>query len=116
MGVYRTALGKQVDMSALVSKNEKTRAVGNMKVNARGDTIDSHGKVIVPVTAKVNKNYAKTVSSNQSGLPRKPYIRPDQPKPVVKTEELVGFDKELDDEFNDGHEEIEQIKSKEKKK
>ena len=39
MGVYKSALGKQVDMAALAAKNEKTRAVGNMKVNAINETI-----------------------------------------------------------------------------
>ena len=46
MSKYRTAQGKMVDMSALQAKNERTRAVGNMKVNARGDTIDSNGKLL----------------------------------------------------------------------
>jgi hypothetical protein len=44
MAIHRTALGKQIDMAALAAKNEKTRAVGNMKVNARGDTIDGKGE------------------------------------------------------------------------
>ena len=38
--MYRSASGKTVDMGALRLKNEKTRAVGNMKVNARGDMIN----------------------------------------------------------------------------
>ena len=46
----KTALGKNLDMGSLILKNEKVRAVGNMNVNARGDTIDGHNKVIVPVT------------------------------------------------------------------
>ena len=38
--VYRTAQGKTLDMAALRAKNEKTRAVGNVKnLNARGDTL-----------------------------------------------------------------------------
>ena len=44
MANYKTAMGKTVDMAALAAKNEKTRAVGNMKVNARGDTIDAQGR------------------------------------------------------------------------
>ena len=44
--VYRTARGKTVDMGALRLKNEKTRAVGNMKVNARGDQINDGNQVI----------------------------------------------------------------------
>ena len=36
MATHRTAMGKQIDMNALRSKNEKTRAVGNVKnLNAR---------------------------------------------------------------------------------
>ena len=34
---YRTMNGRQVDMDKLRSQNELTPAVGNMKVNARGD-------------------------------------------------------------------------------
>lgn len=68
MAKYKTAQGKVVDMSALASRNEKTRAVGNMKVNARGDTIDSTGRIIKPATTKVNETYAKTVG-NRSAQP-----------------------------------------------
>ena len=35
--IYKSSRGKSVDMGALRLKNEKERAVGNMKVNARGD-------------------------------------------------------------------------------
>lgn len=47
MANYRTAMGKTIDMTSLAKRNEHTRAVGNMSVNARGDTIDAKGKVIV---------------------------------------------------------------------
>ena len=50
MRIYKTAQGKRVDIAALASQNETVRAVGNMKVNARGDTIDGFGKVVVPAT------------------------------------------------------------------
>jgi hypothetical protein len=44
--VYRTARGKEVDLNKLVNKNEMTLAVGNMKVNARGDKIGPGGQII----------------------------------------------------------------------
>jgi hypothetical protein len=44
--VYKTAMGKAVDIGALLLQNENVRAVGNMGVNARGDRIDSHNRVI----------------------------------------------------------------------
>ena len=36
---YKTMQGKQIDLDMLRKKNELTPAVGNMKVNARGDEI-----------------------------------------------------------------------------
>ena len=44
--VYRTARGKQVDMNKLINQNELTIAVGNAKVNARGDKLGANGEVI----------------------------------------------------------------------
>lgn len=60
---YKTAMGKQVNMEALRAKNENVRAVGNMNVNARGDTIDSYGRVINDNTHRVNEHYGKTVGN-----------------------------------------------------
>jgi glycine cleavage system H lipoate-binding protein len=57
--IYKTALGKTVDMGKLVLQNEKVRAVGNMKVNARGDVIDDMNRVISSKNDQVNKQYNK---------------------------------------------------------
>ena len=64
MAVYRSAHGRQVDMTSLAAKNERVRAVGNMNVNARGDVIDSNNKVISDTTKRVKNNYGKTVITN----------------------------------------------------
>lgn len=57
--VHRSANGKIVDMGALRLKNEKVRAVGNMKVNARGDQIDDMNRIITSKPQQVNKQYQK---------------------------------------------------------
>lgn len=44
--VYRSMQGKEVDMHKLVMQNEMTVAVGNIKVNARGDELGPGGKII----------------------------------------------------------------------
>ena len=44
--LYRTAQGRTVDIAAIMTQNERTRAVGNMKVNARGDELGSGGQVV----------------------------------------------------------------------
>ena len=43
---YKTARGTAIDMDRLRLANETTIAVGNMKVNARGDQLGAGGKVI----------------------------------------------------------------------
>ena len=75
MAVYRTAMGKKVDMSALLAKNERTRAVGNAKLNARGDVIDSQGKIVQSVNSRVNKLHSNTVG-NRSAQPVKKVAKP----------------------------------------
>ena len=41
----RTARGAVIDMAALAAKNETTRAVGNVPMNARGDRLNEDGSV-----------------------------------------------------------------------
>ena len=45
-GQYITAKGNMIDMNKLINKNELTVAVGNMKVNARGDKLGSGGQIV----------------------------------------------------------------------
>ena len=59
--LYRTANGKMLDMRSLALKNEKERAVGNMKVNARGDIIDDGNNVMVSKPQQVHKQYSQEV-------------------------------------------------------
>jgi hypothetical protein len=44
--VYRSMQGKDIDLDKLRNKNETTLAVGNSRVNARGDEIGPGGKII----------------------------------------------------------------------
>jgi len=118
MTIYRSAMGKSVDMGAIIQKNEKTRAVGNVKnLNARGDTIDAFGKVIQPATDKVSNSYGKTVG-NRSANANKPQskIQPDVPKQVIPDPaELLPEELELEESLEDDLE-IEKIKEEEIKK
>lgn len=43
---YTSLRGKQVDMERLALKNENEIAVGNVRVNARGDEIGEGGKIV----------------------------------------------------------------------
>lgn len=115
MAKYRTAMGKVVDMATLASRNERVRAVGNMKVNARGDTIDSAGRIIKPVTTKVNEAYGKTVGNRSSHqVANKQVATPPKPK-QPPLEELTELEKELEASMEDDIA-VEEIKEKEVKK
>lgn len=68
MSIQRTAMGKAVDMAALTTRNEKTRAVGNMSVNARGDVLDSNNQIINDNTRRVKAAYVNTVAPHSNGV------------------------------------------------
>lgn len=57
---YRSAMGKTVDIGALMLQNENVRAVGNMSVNARGDTLDSNNRVIDRKAQQIQRQNRKT--------------------------------------------------------
>lgn len=44
--VYTSMKGKEIDMEKLSLKNELTPAVGNAKINARGDELGPGGKIV----------------------------------------------------------------------
>lgn len=43
---YTSMQGKEIDMDKLSLRNELTPAIGNMKVNARGDELGPGGQII----------------------------------------------------------------------
>lgn len=43
---YTSVRGKEIDMEKLSLRHETTPAVGNLKVNARGDELGPGGKII----------------------------------------------------------------------
>lgn len=124
MGIYRTAQGKSLDMAMLARRNERVRAVGNMSVNARGDTIDSQGRVIVPVTKKVGDKYQRTVSTRAANLTKRKedLLKPIETAPAPETKlniedeiELLEEEQEIDD-LAEFEVEIEEIKKAEVEK
>lgn len=56
--IYTTANGKKINIDAIIAQNEETIAIGNMKVNARGDQLGPGGVVEVPKN-KVMSDYYK---------------------------------------------------------
>ena len=64
--VYRTAQGKMVDLGSLQLRNETVRAVGNMKVNARGDLVNEQNQPVQSRPQHVHDQYQKQVQAKTS--------------------------------------------------
>jgi hypothetical protein len=69
-----------VDIEKLRAANESVQAVGNMKVNARGDVLGAGGQVVTP-KAEVIKKYYEQPKGMVSDTPTK-----NKPTPAPKAE------------------------------
>jgi hypothetical protein len=56
--IYRTAQGREVDFEAMLLRNEHVPAVGNMRVNARGDELGPDNVVLKNNNERVAEFYA----------------------------------------------------------
>ena len=55
--MYRTMQGRMIDIEKLRAANESIPAVGNMKVNAKGDQLGAGGQVVTPKETIMRKYY-----------------------------------------------------------
>ena len=67
--VYKSAMGKPVDLGSLILQNEGVRAVGNMNVNARGDLLDGNNRVIDQKNRQVQRQYNRQTRTNVQDRP-----------------------------------------------
>jgi len=75
MGKYRTMQGKEVDMDKLMRQNELMPAIGNVRVNARGDELGPGGKIIKKreeVIAEYYENNPKAIPENVAPVRQQP--------------------------------------------
>ena len=90
--VYRTMQGKQIDLDLLIKRNELTPAVGNAKVNARGDELGPGGKIIKKREEVVRDFYnSNTVVDEPT---RKAVMPPANSMSESEEKELAEFDEE----------------------
>jgi hypothetical protein len=82
---YKTAMGKTIDMGSMAVANEKIRAVGNMRVNARGDIIDSNNNIVKTRQQQLAEQYStQTKKQNRPGTAQKPQAEKPAPEAKVK--------------------------------
>lgn len=86
--VYRSAQGKMVDLGTIMLQNEHVRAVGNMKVNARGDKLDSLNQVIETRTERIQRHNERT-STNVSSAPPQASSQKNRAKKTVAPQDKI---------------------------
>lgn len=82
--VYTTMQGKIVDLEKLAARNEMTPAIGNARVNARGDELGPGGKIIRKREDIMADYYAKNPNAVKDEGARK-MAAPVAPEPVAET-------------------------------
>lgn len=60
--VYKTAQGKVIDIEKLRLQNELTPAIGNMRVNARGDQLGPGGQIVKSREEMLDDHYKNSIS------------------------------------------------------
>ena len=95
---HRSMRGKVVDMDLLRKRNELTPAVGNARVNARGDELGPGGKIIKKADDKVREHYkvaGKVRSASGRAKPQVDEVVATEEETVTITEELTEAEQEL---------------------
>jgi Flp pilus assembly protein TadG len=77
--VYKSARGKLIDIDKVKLANENVAAIGNMRVNARGDILGANGKVSMSRNEVMDRVYA---------VESAPYS-PNDPTEFSKTQQIV---------------------------
>ena len=102
---HRSMRGKLVDMDLLRKRNELTPAIGNARVNARGDELGPGGQIIRKADERVREHYQAAGNARSATGRAKPQAdqvidTPDES--VTITEELTDAEAEMiqeDDEW-----------------
>jgi hypothetical protein len=92
---HRSALGRQIDIDKLRLSNEDTIAVGNMKVNARGDQLGPGGEVVRTRNQIMNDYYqlntpTVTLAENELAADESVLIQKAPVPPAVRAGSLRG--------------------------
>lgn len=95
--VYTTMRGKVVDMELLQQKNELTPAVGNVRINARGDELGPGGKIVRKREDILRDYYEKNSrAATDSSTTQEPVVQEQGPKAGVKINKTTRAQQKLE--------------------
>jgi len=87
---YKTMQGVSIDMDLLRQRNELTPAVGNVRVNARGDELGPGGKIIKKREEVLRDYYEDNVEPTEfEQAERRPAPVAEDEAPAVEVEQPV---------------------------
>jgi hypothetical protein len=84
MSKYRSMQGKEVDMDKLMRQNELMPAIGNIRVNARGDELGRGGTIVKKREDVMAEYYENNPKANTEK------VAPVQTKPAQVPPTVVG--------------------------
>lgn len=108
----RTARGTMIDMSALATKHEMTRAVSNVPMNARGDRLNEDGSVRVSAEdiAVAHQNNAEPPQQQPISDPKPIETKPiEQKQKTTKPQTVEPVIPDLEEQFTEEPEAISKI-------
>jgi len=84
--VYKTANGRQIDVDRIRLNNEEVIAVGNLRVNARGDQLGAGGKIVKTRDQLMKEYYALNtpVAQDDQVIIKQPVSEPQVTKPAPR--------------------------------
>lgn len=109
--VYKTMRGKVVDMELLQQKNELTPAVGNARVNARGDLLGPGGKIVRKREDVLKDYYEKSNRVSEEPVSAPPVEKDEGPKAGVKVNKTTRAQQKLEQGSTPSARELEELES-----
>lgn len=101
--IYRTAQGRQLDMETVRLQNELVPALGNMKVNARGDQLGPGGKIVKTREAIMDEFYKTNTSAVVDNIPESGSIPTSSSIRRAPESKIPSRSKVLEPEFRPGN-------------
>lgn len=87
---YRTMQGREIDLEKLIQQNELMPAIGNMRVNARGDELGAGGQILRRREEVTSEYYENTnAPAQRKSTPATTPVVEVVAAPVVETEPEV---------------------------
>jgi hypothetical protein len=86
--IYKTMQGREIDFDSLRLSNELVPAVGNMRVNARGDEIRPNGEIVRSrdeISEQKNQTEIKQIQETEfnEDFGPEPEITPEQAQEIL---------------------------------